>query len=546
MNGTHNPDRAVNGVHRSNGTNGTNGTRANGVNGTMTHEDYDVVIIGAGISGINSAYRLREAFPDLKFAVLERRNVIGGTWSFWKYPGIRSDSSLSVFGFSWHPWPHEVDFAPAHLITEYIEDAAKTQGLDKHIRFGYDVQSSSWSSDEQKWTLEAEVHHQRQGGDDDDDDVRHVTIKTGWVFMCSGYYDYSRAREVDIPGLERFQGEVVHPQFWPEETDCTGKRVVIVGSGATAITIMPDIVDKAAQVTMLQRSPSYVLALPKRDRIRNLLRRILGIRLASKIDFWRRCLLEVIFAQGFLLNFPEAGRRYLNMEAKKNLPSDYPVDVHFNPRYNPFEQRLCMSPDGDFWQALKRPNCQVVTATIDSCDEGGLVLKQGPKGVHTPERLDADMIITATGLYVQMLDGKSPVVDGKVKPTNESYIWRSCMLDGVPNACSIQGYVAGSWTPGADVRIKTVLAVMKHQRRVGATSATPYMTPEERRSMPKRPVIPNSSTYLKEARSRLPLVGDRDPWRYGSNVAADMWQYYTGSVTKGMKYAMSGNKEHED
>ncbi|KLU82135.1 monooxygenase [Magnaporthiopsis poae ATCC 64411] len=513
---------------------------AEGAGGPADVEELDVLIIGAGLSGINSAYRLRETFPDVRYAILERREVTGGTWSFWKFPGIRSDSTLALFGLPWHPWPHGTDFASAELINEYIADAAASQGIDKHIRLGHDVQDFSWSSEEQRWTLTVKVR--AAGGQTV---VR--LFKASWVFMCSGYYDYDSPRKAEIPGLDKFAGQVVHPQFWdPEKVNYRGKRVVIVGSGATAVTLFPSLAEEASHVTMLQRSPSYVLALPSRDSWTTRLRNWLGHDIGGRIDWWRRILLEFLFVQ-FLLNFPNAGRRVITKEAKRRLPKDYPVDVHFNPRYNPFEQRLCFCPNADFFKALSQPNCEVVTATIETCDTYGIRLQPGqqPNGEHNykpPARIDADIIVTATGLHMQLLGGRVPIIDGVPHPVNERYVWRSCMLDGIPNACAIMGYTAGTWTPGADVHVKTALKVMKQQRKLGATSVVPHIEPSEREQMPKLPVMPNNSTYILEGNARMPMSAGRDPWRNGQNWWADSLALWFRNVTTGLRYNVPAAK----
>ncbi|KAL8408661.1 hypothetical protein RB594_007202 [Gaeumannomyces avenae] len=512
-----------------------------GAGGPASVEELDVLIIGAGLSGVNSAYRIREAFPDVRYAILERREVMGGTWNFWKYPGVRSDSTLALFGMPWHPWPHGTDFASAELINEYISDAAASQGIDKHIRFRHDVQDASWSSEEQRWMLTVKVP--AAGGQDA---VR--AFKASWMIMCSGYYNYDSPRKFEIPGLDHFAGQVVHPQFWdPEKVNYRGKRVVIVGSGATAVTLLPSLAKEASQVTMLQRSPTYVMALPSRDRWTARLRSWLGQDIGGYIDWWRRILIEFLFVK-FLLNFPNAGRKVITDEAKRLLPKDFPVDIHFNPAYNPFQQRLCFCPDADFFKALSKPNCEVVTATIETCDTYGIKLQPGqqPKGDHSykpPARIDADIIVTATGLHMQLLGGRAPIIDGVPHPINESYVWRSCMLDGIPNACAVIGYTAATWTPGADVHIKTALKVMRHQRKLGATSVVPYIEPSERKKMPKLPVMPNNSTYILEGNARMPMSGGRDPWRNGQNWWADSFALLFGSVTKGLRYTIPVAKE---
>ncbi len=486
-------------------------------------EDFDAVIIGAGLSGINTAYRLQTELPDVRFIVLEARDVIGGTWSFWKYPGARSDSSLAVFALKWHPWPHDADLAEAGLISSYLEEAAAAQGIDRKIRLRHRVVGTNWSTPEQAWTLRVEV-----GGGESGTATR--LLRTRWILGCSGYYDYDKAGPADIPGLGDFAGEVVHPQFWTDDIDYAGKRVVIVGSGATAITLLPAVAKQASHVTMLQRSPSYVLSIPASDRATRFLKRWLPLPLACRLSWWRQMLLESLVIWLFT-TFPIWARRQLRAQAKRALPANVPVDVHFNPRYSPFEQRLCMCPDGDFFRALRQPNCDIVTDTIDAVTPTGMRLSSG-------RELEADMIITATGLYLQLNNGQAPVVDGLAVPLGERYGWRGCMVEGVPNMCLIIGYTGATWTPGADVRCRTVLAIMRHMRRIGATSVSPRMDPVERAVAPRLPVLHNSSGYIVRARDRLPLATGRDPWRSGRSWIYDAWVFRSGGVTKGMAYTV--------
>lgn len=394
-------------------------------------EEFDVVIIGAGLTGINAAYRLQTVLPDATFTILEGRDIIGGTSAFWKYPSARSDSSLAIFGLPWYPWPHDMDFAPAPLIRDYLEAAAVAEGIDRRVCFHHRVLSQSWSTPEQMWTLQVQIG----------DAMR--PFKARWVISCAGYYDYDKPLDVTIPGIDRFGGEVVHPQFWKDNVAYEGKRVVVIGSGATAVTLLPALAEKAARVTMLQRSPSYVFSLPGKDTRTAFLKRWLPLKLASTIDWWRRMILESIFLV-IMWSFPNYGRKLLRHEAKRRLPRDYPVDVRFNPSYPPFDQRLCLCPDDDFFKAIHRPNCEVVTDTINTVTETAIKLASG-------RELEVDMIITATGLHMQLNNGQASLVDSTPVHPGERYVWRSCMIEGVPNSCAIIGYTAGTWTPGADI-----------------------------------------------------------------------------------------------
>ncbi|EFX04714.1 flavin-binding monooxygenase [Grosmannia clavigera kw1407] len=504
----------------------------------MADKDFDVIIVGAGLSGINAAYLLQTQVPGIRYTILEGRKELGGTWAFWKYPGARSDSASSVFCFTWHSWPHDTDFADASSIQAYAEDAVRTQGIDKHIRFNQRVDGMRWSTAEQLWMLDV---NQTNDGNGNDTDAKIIPLqyRTRWIIHCSGYYSYEKAQKVDIPGLDSFGGTVSHPQFWTEADDkaVAGKRVVLIGSGATAVTMLPHLAASASHVTMLQRSPSYVMTLPRRNPMARLLHRWLPRRLAEVLDWYRHMLTEHVFVL-FLLHFPGLGRRILRAMTRHQLPDDCPVDVHFNPRYTPFEQRLCMAPGGDFFRALNQPNCDIVTGVIDSVTADGIHLREKDQ----PD-IKADVIITATGLHVQILGGDVPVVDGRSVNINERFIWRSCMVEGIPNAALIIGYVTGTWIPGADVRFRTALSVIKRMRSIGATSAVPTIDPAVREALPHIPVLPNSSGYLVNARDRLPMSSGKCPWVNGRDWFKDAWHNLTGNSKDGIVYTVPDDKK---
>lgn len=489
----------------------------------MAPETLDIVIVGAGLSGINTAYRLQKDLPHRTFAILEARDGIGGTWDFWKYPGIRSDSSMSMYGFPWHPWPHDAEMGEAHDLKAYIEDAAASQGIDKKIRFRHRLTSASWDSDEQCWTILVDVSHH-------DGITEKKEFKAWWFIIASGYYRYEEALPVVIPGIERFGGQVVHPQFWDKSIDYAGKRIVIIGSGATAVTLLPALAETARSVTMLQRSPSYVFAAPQKDHVVRLLSRFMPSRWARAVAWWQRMLVETIFVK-VLLAFPHFSRRFITAEMRKQLPEGFDVDKHFNPRYNPFEQRLCFCPGGDFFKALHQPNASVVTDTIETVTETGILLRSG-------ETLEADMIITATGLYFMILAGIFVVVDGESvsDAIGHKYVWNGTMLEGVPNSGFISGYTAATWTPGADVRARQLIKVIKHLEKTGATAATPFIEPSERARLPVKPALKLSSTYIVSAYERMPKVADVGPWRMGMSWVSDVWRLLFTSVKTGMRY----------
>ncbi|KAI2604642.1 FAD/NAD(P)-binding domain-containing protein [Hypoxylon sp. NC1633] len=483
-------------------------------------EEFDFVIIGAGLSGVDAAYRLKTQLPHCSYTVLEAQGEAGGTWSFFNFPGIRSDSQLTVFGLPWRPWVHEKDVAEASLIREYIQDATRAEGLDKKIQFGHRVAGVSWSSEEQRWTLAV------RAGD------LAKECKAKFLLACSGYYDYTKPLEAKIPGIENFQGTVAHPQFWPNDLDYANKKVVIIGSGATAVTMLPVVAQTASHVTMLQRSPSYVFSIPSVNHFGAWTKRHFPEHLAHSINWWWSFLEEYIFVF-FNLLFPSQARKLSLSLAKEQLPDTIDADIHFNPKYNPMEQRLCMCPDGDFFRALHRENCDIVTDHIETVTADGILTKSGVK-------LDADIIVTATGLHVHLLGGLTPIVDGRAFDVGTSYAWRGAMLTGLPNAGSVIGYTVNSWTLGADASVKLLIKVWKHMQKIGATSVVPFCEDEDLSS--SLPAVAHSSTYFVMAESRLPRITGKSPWYGRKNTIYDHWKLWFGSVTKGMRYTVPSKK----
>ncbi|KAK0732502.1 hypothetical protein B0T21DRAFT_369101 [Apiosordaria backusii] len=498
---------------------------------TTSVEELDIVIVGAGLTGINAAYRLQTQLPHRGYAILEARDSLGGTWDFWKYPGIRSDSAMALYGFPWRPWPYEDSMAGASAIKSYIAECAASEGIDKKIRLRHRVKAANWSSDEQKWILQLEITHE-------DGMTEQKQVKTWWLLNCSGYYSYDKVLPPAIPGIDNFQGQVVHPQFWDEKLDYTNKKIIVIGSGATAITLLPSLAEKAKEVTMLQRSPSYVFAIPRKDKTVKTLSRWMPLSWAVTINWFQRMFAETAFVQ-FVLNFPNAGRKFVIGAMKSQLPKGFEIEKHFNPRYNPFEQRLCFCPGADFFKALHKPGVKIVTDVIDTVTKDGIIVKTGG------EKIEADIIVTATGLHMEILSATAVTVDGK--PVNETmgerYVWNACMIEGVPNAGLLTGYTAASWTPGVDVRTRNLIKVIKHQEKTGATAATPYIPEAGRAMLPAEPMMNLTSTYARAAMKRLPLVAGVGPWKAGTNWVQDVWAMLFGSVKDGMQYSFGSKSK---
>ncbi|KAK7404119.1 hypothetical protein QQX98_010077 [Neonectria punicea] len=484
-------------------------------------EHHDIVVLGAGLSGINTAHILRESLPHRPFTVLEARPVLGGTWSFFRYPGFRSDSFMTSFGFKWHPWKHSHKMALATEIVEYLEEAVDAAGLRDTIRFRHKLVGCEWRTDEQNWRLDVDVDGERK------------IFTANFLISCMGYYAYDKAFPTVIPGLDSFEGQTIHPQWWPEDLDYANKRMIIVGSGATAITIVPSLAEKAAMVTMLQRSPSFVVSRSTTSGLEAFLRMFLPLAWVHWFAWWKDTVYEVFITQ-FLLAFPGVGRFFINKSTKEAVPKDLDIGIHFNPSYNPFQQRLCMCPEGDFFKALHRDNVELVTDVVETVTTDGILLKSGRK-------LTADIIVTATGLYFQLMGGITPLVDGQPVDAGSKYTWRGCMLESLPNSAFIMGYVTQSWTPGADIMAKTVVRILKQMERTGSTTVMPVM--EDPKGKPRKLAISTTANYFLKAADRIPKVTGEGVWYGRTNLAVDMWAWLFGSVTDGLLYGRSESKK---
>ncbi|BCS21520.1 flavin-containing monooxygenase [Aspergillus puulaauensis] len=478
---------------------------------------YDLVIIGAGISGINFARRLQESNPALSFVILEARDSIGGTWDFFKYPGIRSDSDLYTFGFPWYPWTEDRAIADAGSIKQYLTQAIKYANLESHIRLRHKVMKADFSEESVKWTLITKG------------DGRTKSISCRFTIFGTGYYDYERPLSTTIPELGQFKGEVVHPQSWPEDLDYQDKRIVIIGSGATAVTLLPSLAKQAQHVTMLQRSPGYIVSM--NNRTPPLLKWLLPQTLLyGLLRFWFLTSLFVQFQ--FCRNFPEIAKRKLKENMQLQLPPDIDIDPHFTPRYNPWEQRLCLSPDGDFFACLRAGTASVVTGQIQGFSNKSIILQNG-------ERIDdVDIIITATGLRL-VFAGKIQIsVNGRILDTPKKLLWRGCMLENVPNACFIMGYTNASWTLGADSSAVLFCRLLTGMEQSQQTAMTPrFQGGEEERSLMKTSSFLNlNSTYVEKAIGILPKVGDRGPWKARRNYYLDFCIARWGNLSDGLLF----------
>ncbi|KAI9052029.1 hypothetical protein LZ554_004283 [Drepanopeziza brunnea f. sp. 'monogermtubi'] len=481
-----------------------------------TNVDLDVIIIGAGISGINAGYRIQNELPGYKYTILEARDAIGGTWDLFRYPGIRSDSDLHTFGFVWRPWSKPNSIADGPSICKYIRESAEINGIDKKIRFHHKLLSSDWSSSTQRWTLNVDADGQK------------TQFSARFIIFSTGYYDYNTPLKASIPGIDDFEGKIIHPQFWPEDYDYTGKKIIIIGSGATAITLLPNLADKAAKVTMLQRSPSYVMALPKVDPAGDFVRRWFPTWLGHTLVRWKFLLLPFLFFQ-FCRAYPNAGRKIIRANTQRQLKgSAIKHDPSFKPSYNPWEQRLCICPDGDFFKALHGGNCDIVTDTIKTVTANGIETESG-------KTLDADVIVTATGLKMQLAGGSRVTVDGAPVNFADKFVWKGVMMQDIPNAALVIGYTNASWTLGADATAVLVCRLLKHMDANKETSAVPRLGRETK--ITASPMLNLNSTYIEKAKGELPKAGDVGPWKPRKNYLTDYWTAGYGSVTDGLQFS---------
>jgi cation diffusion facilitator CzcD-associated flavoprotein CzcO len=472
-------------------------------------EHFDVLIVGAGLSGVGAARMLQKRSPRRTFAVLEARDAIGGTWDLFRYPGIRSDSDMYTLGYASRPWEQAKAIADGPAIRSYITDPARETGIDRRIRFGHRVISAAWSSEAARWAVEVE----RAGSD------QTVRMTCGFLFACTGYYRYDEGYAPAFEGTDRFEGEIVHPQFWPENLDFEGKRVIVVGSGATAVTLVPAMAGRADHVTMLQRSPSYVLSLPAQDPIAAFLRRRLPPRAAYFLIRWKNVIITQLFFQ-LSRRAPNLVRRLIRRGVKRRLPPGYDVDKHFEPRYDPWDQRVCLVPDGDLFAALSRGDASIVTDEIETFTERGLRLASGTE-------LDADLIVTATGLNLMTLGGMQLSVDGREIDVSETFAYKGLMLSGVPNLALALGYTNASWTLKCDLVAEYVCRLLNHMDEHGYRQCTPLSPGPE---VPTEPIIDLSAGYVLRSIDDLPQQGARTPWRLHQNYPLDILMLRHGKL----------------
>ena len=475
-------------------------------------EHLDVLIVGAGLSGIGAAHFVQTECRWANYAIFEARDSIGGTWDLFRYPGIRSDSDMFTFSYSFRPWQGKKAMGDGHTILEYLKDTAVDEGIDRHIRFGHRITRAEWSSTDARWTVTAE---RADGGET-------VVLTCSFLYACTGYYRYDRGYLPDFEAMDDFGGTIVHPQFWPEDLDLTGKRVVVIGSGATAITIVPAIASTVEHVTMLQRSPSYVMALPTRNPFADVVRKLLPPRISGPILRWTLSMGALALYQASRRR-PQAVKKLLRRRLAAQLPDDFDIDTHFTPRYDPWDQRLCFVSDGDLFRSLRHGTASIVTDTVDRFTPTGIRLGSG-------DELAADVVVTATGLDLLFVGGMDVIVDGdKVDPADR-VAYKGMMLDGVPNMALAVGYTNASWTLRADLISDYVCRLLNHMRRSGLRQCTP--TPAGP-ALARSPLLGLTSGYIARTADRFPKQGDRAPWKVTQNYLYDYRQMRRSDVVDG-------------
>ena len=477
----------------------------------MALEHFDVLIVGGGLSGIGAAHHLVEKCPGATYAILEGRPRTGGTWDLFRYPGIRSDSDMYTMGYAFKPWTNPKAIADGPSILSYVRDTARDAGIDKHIRLNHWVKRASWSSENARWTVEAELRNLSG------ERIDTVKLTCKFLMMCSGYYRYAAGYTPDFAGRENFKGTIVHPQHWPEDLDYAGKRVVVIGSGATAVTLVPEMA-KTAHVVMLQRSPTYVVSMPAEDKMALWFQKKLSPRTAYWLTRWRNVLMGMVFFR-LSRKRPEAIKRMILKGVRAALGPDYDIATHFTPRYNPWDQRLCLVPDQDLFKAIREQRAEVVTDTIERFTETGILLKSG-------KELEADVVVTATGLALEVLGGVDFAVDGKTVDFSKTFNYRGMMFSDVPNLASAFGYTNASWTLKADLTFDYVCRLLNTMDKRGYAIATPRVKGD----MQAVPFLDFSSGYVQRSIGKFPKQGSRAPWKLYQNYALDILSLRYGRI----------------
>jgi len=500
-------------------------TTANPAPDARGAERVDVLIVGAGLSGIGAAYHLQKECPSKSYSILEGRNASGGTWDLFRYPGVRSDSDMYTLGYRFRPWREAKAIADGSAILKYLRETARESGIDRKIRYGHQVTRALWSSADALWTVEATGP-----------EGKLVHFVCNFLYMCSGYYDYSGGYMPGWPNMDSFRGRLVHPQKWPEDLDYNGKRVVVIGSGATAVTLVPALAKTASHVTMLQRSPTYIVARPSEDVIANWLRKFLTAKVAYAIVRWKNVLLGMYF-YNLARRKPDTTKKGILNLVQKELGPEYDIGKHFSPRYNPWDQRLCLVPDADLFAAIRSGKASITTDEIESFTEKGLLLRSG-------EKLEADIIVTATGLKLKMLGGMELLIDGAPVDLAHVLSYKGMMYSDIPNLASAFGYTNASWTLKADLTAEYICRMLNYMDERGFDRCTPRRRDQD---IVEEPMVNFTSGYFQRSIATLPKQGSKKPWKLYQNYALDLLTLRFGKVDDGtMEFSRLNGKKRAD
>ena len=473
---------------------------------------FDVIVIGAGISGIGAGYHLQTKCPEKSYAILEGRDTIGGTWDLFKYPGIRSDSDMYTLGFSFFPWKEKEAIADGPSILKYLDETSKKFNIDKKIKFNHYVRDASWCSEKSMWTLKVEDKNLKDT----------VTISCNFIFMCSGYYSYEKGYTPDFDGINEFTGKIMHPQKWDTSIDYSDKEVIVIGSGATAVTLVPEMAKDAKHVTMLQRSPTYVVSAPQQDPLAIFLQKYLPSKLSYLIVRWKNILRQQWYFRLCKKN-PKRVKDFIISQVRKSLGHDYDVDKHFTPNYNPWDQRMCLVPNGDLFKSIRKKQTSVITDTIDKFTATGIKLVSG-------KTLAADLIVTATGLNLEICSNINLKVDGKDINLPDTVTYKGMMFSGVPHLVSTFGYTNASWTLGADLTSEYVCRVLNYMKKRSIKKCCPEANSKIENN---DDWLNLTSGYIKRSKDIFPKQGNRSPWTNNQNFLKDIFQIRYGKINDG-------------